>query len=75
MIPDEITNRQSEHNDNCNLGYFHGARVCLTSRAQARGTRMREPRSGTESAIPRCLQRFVRLKLIYIHINPVVATA
>jgi integrase len=32
----------------------------LTSRAQARGTNQREPRSGTESANPRCLQRFVR---------------
>ena len=32
----------------------------LTSRAQARGTNQREPRSGTEGAIPRCLQRFVR---------------
>src|ERR1035441_9089716 len=42
----------------------------LTSRAQARGTNQREPRSGTglscialatrEAAIPRCLQRFVR---------------
>ena len=32
----------------------------LTSRAQARGTNQREPRSGTGSAIPRCLQRFVR---------------
>jgi len=41
MIPDEITNRQSEQNDKCNLGYFHGARVCLTSRAQA------QPPSGT----------------------------
>jgi hypothetical protein len=33
---------------------------CLTSRAQARGANQREPRSGTEGAIPRCLQRFVR---------------
>ena len=32
----------------------------LTSRAQARGTNQREPRSGTGRAIPRCLQRFVR---------------
>jgi hypothetical protein len=32
----------------------------LTSRAQARGTNQREPRSGTGDAIPRCLQRFVR---------------
>ena len=32
----------------------------LTSRAQARGTNQREPRSGTGPAIPRCLQRFVR---------------
>jgi hypothetical protein len=31
----------------------------LTSRAQARGTNQREPRSGTGTAIPRCLQRFV----------------
>src|SRR5208283_55302 len=30
----------------------------LTSRAQARGTNQREPRSGTGPAIPRCLQRF-----------------
>src|SRR5208282_5358595 len=29
-----------------------------TSRAQARGTKNREPRSGTGTAIPRCLQRF-----------------
>jgi hypothetical protein len=29
----------------------------LTSRAQARGTKGREPRSGTGPAIPRCLQR------------------
>ena len=35
----------------------------LTSRAQARGTNQREPRSGTGTAIPRCLQRFVRLRL------------
>src|SRR6266480_655102 len=34
----------------------------LTSRAQARGTNQREPRSGTESAIPRCLQRIVDIK-------------
>ncbi len=32
----------------------------LTSRAQARGTNQRQPRSGTGPAIPRCLQRFVR---------------
>ena len=46
----------------------------LTSRAQARGTKQREPRSGTglssiapateEDAIPRWLQRFVRLLCI-----------
>src|SRR6266571_4010425 len=34
--------------------------IRLTTRAQARGTNQREPRSGTEAAIPRCLQRFVR---------------
>src|ERR1019366_5101681 len=49
---------QSEHDENS----FHG----LTSRAQARGTNQREPRSGTESAIPRCLQRFVSPRC---HIN------
>src|ERR1043166_3135795 len=32
----------------------------LTSRAQARGVKTREPRSGTERTIPRWLQRFVR---------------
>src|SRR5205814_7004992 len=32
--------------------------IVLTTRAQARGTNQREPRSGTETAIPRCLQRF-----------------
>ena len=36
------------------------ARSRLTFRAQARGTKTREPRSGTEAAIPRCLQRLVR---------------
>ena len=35
------------------------AKRSLTSRTQARGTNQREPRSGTESAIPRC-QQFVR---------------
>src|SRR2546426_8248262 len=40
------------------------AAVRLTSRAQARGTKRREPRSGTEDAIPRCLQRFVRQHLL-----------
>src|SRR5205085_2442010 len=34
--------------------------VGLTNQAQARGTNQREPRSGTEGATPRCLQRFVR---------------
>ena len=38
----------------------------LTTRDQARGTKWREPRSGTESAIPRCLQRFVRPRLVHI---------
>jgi hypothetical protein len=32
----------------------------LTSRAQARGTNQRQPRSGTGPAIPRCLERFIR---------------
>jgi hypothetical protein len=48
--------------------FLHNAPRRLTSRAQARGIKMREPRSGTECAIPRrlaiyrsCLQRFVRL--------------
>ncbi len=36
-----------------------GHLLILTSRAQARGTNQREPRSGTGTAIPRCLQRFV----------------
>ena len=36
------------------------ARSRLTFRAQARGTKTREPRSGTGDAITRCLQRFVR---------------
>jgi hypothetical protein len=35
-------------------------RNLVTSRAQARGAKGREPRSGTGCAIPRCLQRFVR---------------
>jgi hypothetical protein len=40
---------------------FHNhTRARLTSRAQARGTKRHEPRSGTGTAIPRCLQRFVR---------------
>src|SRR5208282_529265 len=46
---------------NASLGWTvgeHGRLSRLTSRAQARGTKGREPRSGTESAIPRCLQRF-----------------
>ena len=38
----------------------HVVRSGLTSRAQARGTNWYEPRSGTGTAIPRCLQRFVR---------------
>src|SRR6266496_2975708 len=32
----------------------------LTTRAQARGTNQRKPRSGTKASNPRCLQRFVR---------------
>src|ERR1017187_778379 len=51
----------------------------LTSRAQARGTNQREPRkgawphgairsrSGTGTAIPRCLQRFVRCQFHASH--------
>jgi len=42
----------------------------LTSKAQARGTCQREPRSGTESAIPRCLQRIVRPQ----HVSSSVST-
>ena len=41
-------------------GHFFMFVIGLTSRAQARGTNQREPRSGTGDAIPRCLQRFVR---------------
>ena len=46
---------------------FHAnsKRICLTSRAQARGTKQREPRSGTGTAIPRCLQRFVRWMVLH----------
>jgi len=61
------------------LDYFqclHGARSGLTSRAQARGTNQRKPRSGTGTAIPRCLQRFVRLffhHLILVTISPISA--
>src|ERR1039458_10413378 len=36
----------------------------LTSRAQARGTNQREPRSGTGDPIPRCLQRFCSAHLL-----------
>ena len=36
------------------------SQVFMSSRVQARGTNQREPRSGTEAAIPRCLQLFVR---------------
>ena len=56
-------------------------RVRLTSRAQARGTKMREPRSGTglsrqsvasaEAAIPRCLQRFVSWHLHHLTPNAI----
>src|ERR1035441_9202453 len=44
----------------------------LTSRTQARGTKGREPRSGTGTAITRCLQRFVRP---HIHLNRRFRTA
>ena len=54
---DKYKNQNSKTKKAANV---HGGWSGLTSRAQARGTKNREPRSGTGPAIPRCLQRFVR---------------
>jgi hypothetical protein len=61
--------RTEAHDKNKAMNVFMAWRRGLTSRAQARGTNQREPRSGTGDAIPRCLQRFVRQHgLLVIHV-------
>src|SRR5665213_1082892 len=60
IIPDEITNCQNKQNNNCNLGYFHGARVCLTKKAEPPPTRGVNRDSGTASANGGWLRRLVR---------------
>src|ERR1022692_4847844 len=52
--------RQQVLTVNQDFVFLHDVRSGLTSRAQARGANQHEPRSGTGTAIPRCLQRFVR---------------